>query len=305
MVFDFLDSIISGVEDVAKAVSPVFPLVKGAADIFGGDQKRVNVPVQTTGFKSLLGLSPELDDFIQNEVIKQVIQAGTMERPAIPMRRLTASEMDTSNIFNNPALIALQQYKDMKAQPVAAPAPLPTAETPAQPAINTAPGYDEATQTYTTPFGAMIRGDAAKKAAEDQFMKGRAESLLRERFGDSGATAKGGKLYNAQVAMPVGGVTVRGDTYDNPFTGQTYDRSKALEAILSGDLDAFRQQGATASYDPTPGLLSKVGAIAKPFLVASILGPGAAGALGAAGAGPAAAKLGSRVLAGGFNRVVA
>lgn len=222
----------------------------------------------------------------------------------LPTRRMSSVEMNDP-VFANQSMAGLQAFADERARQLAkASMPgKPDAGANVAPA-QTLPGWNEATQTYQTPHGVLIHGEAGKKAAEEAAMQGRAETLLRERYGDSGLTQRGGKLWNSNVAMPIGGISVRGDSYDNPYTGQTYTRTAAQDAINSGDLDAFRQQGATASYDQTPGWLKKISTLVKPLLVSTVLGPGAGAAFGAAGAGTTAAKLGSKVLAGGFNRVV-
>ena len=165
------------------------------------------------------------------------------------------------------------------------------------------PGWNEAAQTYQTPFGTFIRGEAGKKAAEEAFMKGRAETLMREQYGDTGMTAQGGKQYNTSVTMPIGGIASRGDSYDNPYTGKTYNRAEAMDAIKRGDLATFSDQGATASYDPRPGFLDRVAPLIAGGILAAPAGLAAAGFGGAAL--PASHGVGQAIGAGvkGFSAV--
>lgn len=108
----WLADIISGATDVLPwqvddVISGGLDLVKGATSVLGQTKDRVTETTPTQGFGTL-------PSDIQTKILEQVRAAMATPRAQLPARQLYASEMNVGNIFNNPALIALQQYKNAK-----------------------------------------------------------------------------------------------------------------------------------------------------------------------------------------------
>lgn len=172
--------------------------------------------------------------------------------------------------------------------------------------LDVLPGWNPETKTYTMTGGVggnkvQLHGQEGYRRAEDDAVRKKWEELNPDpnRNIDPMRRTK----LNKPLRMP--GITGQAANYENPFGGGTYNRRRAIEAMLAGDKNEMHQQSKAAHYNPKPGFLDKIGAVAKPLLMSAILAPGFGSALGAAGLGSTAAKIGSRALTSGANRVVA
>lgn len=283
-------------DDVAK-------IAGAGANIFSGDKSFENRAVPTSGFNVI-------DPEVQAIILEAIKQSAAAPRPALPMRQMTQQEMGSGSIFVNPALKALQQYKNMKAaestpqaqpqQPMGGqPAPIaddfgnvapsqgqgsaaasPSPQDPFSPDALREIGYNPKTGTYTTSFGTTVSGQAGADAAA----LAKEAQMLKELLGKRRPTFNSEQI--AREAGSYSGITPMRGGWTNPHTGYEVPVEDGLNALLSGDLEKYRQITAQAHADPTKRGFSD---FLAPLVAGAILAPmgaGIAGTLtGAAGIG--------------------
>ena len=195
MVLDFLGNI--GIDDIAS-------LATGAANLFRGDQERVVESLPTDGFNLL---PPE----VQARALQAFNTISEAPRPSIPMRRMTQQEMQSGSIFVNPALKALQQYKDMKAGEKQAEAQAMEPEV--------------APASISQVDDALMRGyaEAQRIASAPSTPKGMTAEQLRQYMKD----AQMGMAPNQAQAL----LDPSSQGYENPFTRATIDRETILREL--------------------------------------------------------------------------
>jgi len=304
----WLSDLAGGVGDFLFGEEMVGPIQSGVSrPSVGGFLDGVNASDLLTGVGAVTGAlsQPDVDvrptgglgaqdqriqDFYLENYLPRAIEQ--LDAPFIgrPTRRAAIAGVDPEfdPIFGSYGLSDLQSYMDQ----VGAASQAPAAVTPTSPQLPTntpvpidtgqtaleaigAPGFNEETNTYMTPFGQMIQGDAGRKAASDRALVEQAIAL-----GSQGTNREQGMQKVATIMDAIGS---RGDEFTNPYLGQEYSRDALAELLESSDLYGAQQMGNVGVYDPTPGFLGQISPILKTLGTGAVLGPIAGSITGAAG----------------------
>ena len=266
----------SGGFDFLGALSDGSKLAGQVSDLFtsSDDRKAAETPQFATR-----PIEQQVSDL---DAIREWVLSNTSANQ-IPTRRLSQAEANDP-IFAPQAINYLQQHYDSLNAPQsfnsglqnavtangATGAPVAAPVTPQGALDGATPrnlaGWDEENQVYQGN-GVVIHGEAGRAAAERQSII----SDFERQLADQGRLSKGYGWVAPAIAETEDGRV-------NPFTGQTFDRTAALDALAAGDLSTVTRQANTAIYDPTPSFLDKYG---KPIAL-SLFTAGAGSALGAA-----------------------
>lgn len=281
-------------------------LLSGAGALIGAFSGPDFVQQPTQG---LGAADPRIQEFYLENYLPRV--QAQLDAPFIgrPVRRAPIAGVDPEfdPIFGSYGLSDLQAYMDEMATGVNPANPQPVTQAPAATGQNTpapvaseearsaleqigTPGFSEETNTYMTPFGQMIQGDAGRKAASDQALVNMAMDVASR-----GTNRAQGQQKAAAILDAIGS---RGDTYNNPFLGQTYDRDALASALQAGDLYGAQQEANIGVYDPTPGFLGSISPLLKMLGTGAVLGPIAGSVVSGAGLSGLAGNIAQKGLTG-------
>jgi len=242
--------------------------------------------VTTPGRSGFNALPGQVQDLLLKEMFPDIVAQYNMPRPKPIMREYTEAEA-LEPIFGSQARLGMQRAMtppftpEMQRKDV-------VIDNYGNDVTSSLPGYNAETDSYMTPFGQVIQGEAGKRAAEAAGIG----ADIKDMFSRAGRRMQGSEWLTPAMMTESGRV--------NPYTGRKFDRQAALDAISTGDFSSLYQQGGNAIYDPTRSLMQKLipmaalAAIGAP--IAGAVAPAVSGLTGSTLAGNIAGKAASSLI---------